>query len=222
MTIVLAGALFYYSDLGQYLSFKSLKTNRDQLHAFYQTNKLLVISGFITTYIVTVALSFPGATILTLAAGAIFGPWMGTLAVNIGATLGATLAFLIARFLLRDWVEEKFGEKLKAFNGGLSSSAINYILFLRLIPLFPFFLVNLASGLTKINLRTYFCGTLFGTLPGTFIYANAGSNIASINSVSDITSPQILGALALLGLFALLPTFYKKFWSRNKTRSSST
>ncbi len=215
--IGVAVGLFFYFDLGQYLSLESLKSNRDSLNQFYAENTWKMIFIFIGIYIITVALSLPGATILTLAAGAIFGSLTGTLVVNVGATVGATLAFLAARFLLRDWVEKKFGEKLKPFNDGFSNNAINYMLFLRLVPLFPFFLVNLVSGLTKIRLPIYFLGTMFGTLPGTFVYANAGSNLASINSLSDIASPGVLGAFALLGLFALIPTLYNKF--KNKKAS---
>jgi uncharacterized membrane protein YdjX (TVP38/TMEM64 family) len=207
--IVIAVALFFVFDLGQYLSLESLKSNRDQLRAFYEANAVVMIAAFIGVYIVTVALSLPGATILTLCAGAIFGSVTGTLVVNVGATIGATLAFLAARFLLRDWVEKKFGAKLKPFNDGFSKNAINYMLFLRLVPLFPFFLINLVSGLTQIRLPVYFFGTMFGILPGTFVYANAGSNLASINQLSDIASVEVLGAFALLGLFALIPTAYK-------------
>jgi len=214
--MVVAVALFFVFDLGQYLSLESLKANRDALRAFYSENTVAMVLGFIGVYIVTVALSLPGATILTLCAGAIFGAVTGTLVVNVGATIGATLAFLVARFLLRDWVEKKFGKKLKAFNAGFSKNAINYMLFLRMMPVFPFFLINLLSGLTQVRLSVYFFGTMFGTLPGTFVYANAGSNLASINQLSDIASPKVLGAFALLGLFALIPTFYKFYKSKKK------
>ncbi|MCH8931926.1 MAG: TVP38/TMEM64 family protein [Nitrospinae bacterium] len=214
LVMVVAVALFFVFDLGQYLSLESLKSNRDQLRAFYDANAVTMVAAFIGVYIVTVALSLPGATILTLCAGAIFGSVTGTLVVNVGATIGAMLAFLVARFLLRDWVEKKFGAKLKPFNDGFSKNAINYILFLRLVPLFPFFLVNLVSGLTQIRLPVYFFGTMFGILPGTFVYANAGSNLASINQLSDIASLEVLGAFALLGLFALIPTLYKFIKSR--------
>jgi len=214
-------ALFFVFDLGQYLSLESLKSNRDQLRAFYDANAVAMVAAFIGVYIVTVALSLPGATILTLCAGAIFGSVTGTLVVNVGATIGATLAFLVARFLLRDWVEKKFGAKLKPFNDGFSKNAINYMLFLRLVPLFPFFLINLVSGLTQIRLPVYFFGTMFGILPGTFVYANAGSNLASINQLSDIASLEVLGAFALLGLFALIPTLYKFIKSRNNPPSES-
>jgi uncharacterized membrane protein YdjX (TVP38/TMEM64 family) len=211
--------LFFYFDLGQYLTLTGLKENLDRLKTYYAENTLLMILGFIGVYIVVVALSLPGATILTLCAGAIFGSVSGTLVVNVGATLGATLAFLAARFLLRDWVEKKFGEKLQPFNEGFSKNAINYILFLRLVPLFPFFLVNLLSGLTKVKLPIYFLGTMIGILPGSFVYANAGSNLAQINSLSDVASPGVLGAFALLGIFALIPSIYKRI--KNKKASQS-
>ncbi|PIQ97784.1 MAG: TVP38/TMEM64 family protein, partial [Nitrospinae bacterium CG11_big_fil_rev_8_21_14_0_20_56_8] len=211
----------YYFGLGQVLSLDNLKMQRDRLHGFYEHHAVEMSLGFILVYILVAGLSLPGATILTLGGGAIFGSVMGTLFVNIGATLGATIAFLAARFLLRDWVEGKFGERLQAFNQGFSRSALNYLLFLRLVPLFPFFVVNLVSGLTRIPLRTYFFGTMFGILPGTFVYANAGSNLAAINSLSDIASPGMLGAFALLGCFALVPTLYRKFKNR-KTPAPAT
>ncbi|MDP6809084.1 MAG: TVP38/TMEM64 family protein, partial [Desulfobacterales bacterium] len=195
--------LFYVFDLQQYLSLESLKSNREELDAVYHENSVAVIFSFIGIYFLVVALSLPGATILTLAGGAVFGSVSGMLIVNIGATLGATAAFLAARFILRDWVEKKFGDKLEPFNKGFSKNAINYLLFLRLVPLFPFFLVNLVSGLTKVRLPVYFFGTMFGVMPGSFVYANAGSNLARINSISDIASVEVLGALALLGVFAL-------------------
>ncbi len=216
---LIAIGLFYYFDLGQYLSLDSLKENKTSLDQFYQQNTLTMILGFIGVYITVVALSLPGATILTLASGAIFGAVKGTLIVNVGATLGATLAFLVARFLLRDWVEGKYGEKIKGFNEGFSNNALNYILFLRLVPLFPFFLINLVSGLTRVNLPVYFFGTMFGILPGSFVYCNAGSNLASISSLSDIASPGVLGSFALLGLFALIPTIYKRIKGKKEVSS---
>lgn len=221
LTLVGVGiVLFYVFDLQQYLLLESLKSNREELDVVYQKNTTAVILGFIGIYFLVVALSLPGATILTLAGGAVFGPVSGMLIVNIGATLGATAAFLVARFVLRDWVERKFGDKLEPFNKGFSKNAINYLLFLRLVPLFPFFLVNLVSGLTKVRLPVYFFGTMFGIMPGSFIYANAGSNLARINSISDIASVGVLGALGLLGVFALIPTFYHRY--KNKNSASTT
>lgn len=204
-------ALFFYFDLGHYLSLENLKSHRETLRNLRQQNPAATILGFIGIYVFFVALSLPGAVILTLAGGAIFGPVEATLLVNVGATLGATLAFLAARVLLRDWVEKKFGGKLTTLTEGVSKNAVNYVLFLRLVPAFPFFLVNLGLGLTQIPLRVYFFGTLIGILPGSYVYANAGSNLGAINSLADATSPGVLAALALLGLFALIPAIYKRF-----------
>ena len=200
---------FYFFDIQQYLSFESLKTNRDRLNFIYQENSIAFISWFIAVYFLTVSLSLPGATVLTLTAGAIFGSVLGMFLVNIGATLGATVAFLSARFIFRDWVEGKFSDKLEAVNSGISSNAFSYMLFLRLVPLFPFFLINLVLGLTQVRLSVYFFSTMIGIMPGSFIYANAGSNLAGINSVSDIASPKVFGALILLGIFALIPALYR-------------
>ncbi|MGD0820923.1 MAG: TVP38/TMEM64 family protein [Desulfomonilia bacterium] len=208
--IALAIGIFYYLDLGRYLTLESLKTNRDYLLNYYSNHMLIFIVSYIVIYTVQTALSLPGAAILTLAGGAVFGALMGTIWVNIGATMGAVLAFLLARNLLRDWVVKKFGKQMEALDRGLSESGMSYLLFLRLVPLFPFFLVNLACGITGLQLRTYIIGTMVGILPGSFVYANAGSSIASINTMRDVASPRVLISFALLGLFALIPTVYKK------------
>jgi uncharacterized membrane protein YdjX (TVP38/TMEM64 family) len=218
--MVIGIGVFYFYDLGQYLSLESLKSHRDQLHDFYQQNTWTMILGFIGVYIVTVALSLPGATILTLTSGAIFGAAVGTLVVNVGATLGALLAFLAARFILSDWVESKVGARLQRFQEGFSQNALQYLLFLRLVPLFPFWLINLAAGLTRIRTSTYVLGTMVGILPGSFVYANAGNHIASINTLKDIASPKVLGAFALLGLFALIPAIYHKIKARRAESAS--
>ncbi|NIQ01085.1 MAG: TVP38/TMEM64 family protein, partial [Nitrospinaceae bacterium] len=217
--LILAVVLFYVFDLGQYLTLEAIQANLGRLQAFTERHTGTMVLGFIAVYIGVVALSLPGATLLTLTSGALFGAGVGTLVVNIGATLGATLAFLAARFLFRDWVEEKYGEKLRPFNQGFSRNAIHYILFLRLVPIFPFFLINLVSGLTQVRLPVYFFGTMFGILPGSFVYANAGANLARIDSLKDVVSPGVLGALALLGIFALIPTFYKRFKGKETVSS---
>ena len=165
---------------------------------------------YIVIYIVQTAFSLPGAAILTLAGGFLFGALLGTVYVNIGATVGATLAFIAARYLFRDAVEKKFGHKLDAIQQGFAKNAFNYLLTLRLIPLFPFFLVNLASGLTRMHLPTYVVGTTLGILPGSFVFANAGKQLGTINSLEDIASPGVIGAFVLLGLLALVPVIYQK------------
>ena len=212
--LVLIGAgvaSFYFFDMQQYLSFESLKANRERLNVVYHENPIIFMSGFIGIYFLIVALSLPGATVLTLTAGAIFGSVLGTFLVNAGATLGATVAFLSARFIFRDWVENKFNDKLVFINNGISDNPISYLLFLRLVPLVPFFLVNLVLGVTQVRLSIYFLSTMIGIIPGSFVYANAGSNLARINTISDIASPEIFGAFILLGIFALIPAFYRRY-----------
>ncbi len=204
-------ALFFAFDLGRFLTLEALKTNRDALTTFYQKNRLLMAGAFIAIYIIQTALSLPGAAVLSLAAGAIFGALIGTLYVNIGATVGATLAFLVARYLFHDVIQTKFGPRLEKINRELETRGFNYLLFLRLVPLFPFFLINLGAGLTRIPLRTFFFGTMIGIIPGSFVFCNAGASLATITSLKEVASPRVLGSFALLGLFALVPVLYQKF-----------
>ncbi len=206
----LAIALFFYLDLGSYLSLEALKANHQALLEYRAHHAIAMVAGFMLLYIVQTALSLPGAAILSLAAGAIFGTIMGTFYANISATIGATLAFLVTRYLLRDAVLRKFGPRLEGINRELEIRGFNYLLFLRLVPVFPFFLINLAAGLTRLPLRTFFLATMIGIIPGGFVYVNAGASLASISSLSDIASPRVLGSFTLLGLFALLPALYGK------------
>ena len=212
---VLGIVSFFYFDLGRFFTLDSLKTNKDALHSYTQAHYGLVVILFVVIYFIQTALSLPGATILTLAGGFLFGAWLGTLYVNVGATSGATLAFIATRYLFRDAVERKFGERLQSVQKGFASNAFNYLLTLRLIPLFPFFLVNLASGLTRIQLTTYIAATAVGIVPGSFVYSNAGKQLGTINSLKDIASPGVLGAFFLLGLLALVPVVYKKWIRRS-------
>lgn len=206
--------LFFSYDLQRFLTLAALKANRQTLLDYYAVHTLAMVAGFMALYIVQTALSLPGAAILSLAAGAIFGVFMGTVYAIIAATIGATLAFLVARYVFRDAVLNRFGSKLEGMNRELDERGFNYLLFLRLVPLFPFFLINLAAGLTRLPLRTFFIGTLLGIIPGGFVYVNAGASLATIDSLSGIASPRVLGSFALLGLFALLPVLYNRFKSR--------
>jgi uncharacterized membrane protein YdjX (TVP38/TMEM64 family) len=208
--LILGIALIFFNDPAQYLTLENLKLNQHRLEEFYQENGLVLIVSFITLYILIGLFLLPGSTFLSFAAGFIFGPGVGLVVVNIGSTLGATLAFLVSRYLLRDWVERKFANKVRGVNENLCEKPLNCILFFRLVPLFPFFAVNIGLSLSQVPLKYFFLGTMFGTLPATFVYTNAGSNLASINSFSEIMSPKILGSLALLGLLALIPVFYKR------------
>ncbi len=212
-----AVGLFFYLDLGRFLTLESLKANRQLLLQYHVEHGLLLVAAFMAIYIIQTGLALPGATILSLSAGAVFGPWLGTLYAVTAASIGATIAFLMTRYLLRELVLTKFGNKLEAINQELEERGLNYLLFLRLVPAFPFFLINLAAGLTRLPLRTFVLGTFFGIIPGGFVYVNAGASLAQINSLSDIASPRVLGSFALLGLFALIPALYAKFKNRVQT-----
>jgi len=214
---ICAVALFFYYDLQRLLTLETLKDNRQALLDYYTAHKLVTIAAFMALYIVQTVLSLPGAAILSLAAGAIFGSVMGTLYANIAATIGATLAFLVARYLLRDAILNRFGARLEGMNRELETRGFSYLLFLRLVPVFPFFLINLAAGLTRLPLRTFFFGTMLGIIPGGFVYVNAGASLATIDSLSGIASPRVLGSFALLGLFALIPVLYNRFKNRKQT-----
>ena len=212
--LVIAGAiaLFFYFDLSRFLSLDALKQNRDDLLAFTEANYAAAVALFILVYIAVTGLSLPGAVILTLAGGFLFGSVLGTLYVNLGATTGATLAFLAARYMLRDWVEQKFGKWLEPLQQGFVKNAFSYLMTLRLIPLFPFFVVNLVSGLTRMNVGSYVAATALGIIPGSFVYAYAGRQLGTINSLKEIASPNVIAAFFLLGLLVLAPSIYKKFF----------
>lgn len=207
--LVAIGA-FYFFDLTAYVSLDALKANRDKLLAFTEDHYLPAVILFILVYIAQTAFSVPGATILTLTGGFLFGSLWAALYVNVGATTGATLAFLAARYLFRDWVEERFGFRLAAFQEGFARNAFNYLLTLRLIPLFPFFLVNLLSGLTRVNAGTYVIATALGIIPGSLAYTFAGRQLSTINSLAELASPRLLLAFTVLGLLFLMPVLYRK------------
>ncbi|MEM7255784.1 MAG: TVP38/TMEM64 family protein [Pseudomonadota bacterium] len=215
--LVLIGAFFYF-DLGQYLSLDYLKQKHQIILDFYAENRLLTIAGFFAAYVAVAALSLPGAAILTLAAGAIFGFLTGLVIVSFASTLGATLAFLISRFLFRDSVQSKFGDHLETINTGVKEEGAFYLFTLRLIPAVPFFVVNLLMGLTPIKTLVFALVSQIGMLPGTAVFVNAGNQLSKINSVSDILSPSLIIAFALLGIF---PIVAKKVLDIVKTRKAA-
>ena len=207
----LAIGAFFWFDLGAYLTLETVKANRDRLLVFTDEHRAAAVASFVVTYCLVTGLSLPGATILTLVGGFLFGSLLGTVFVNLGATSGATLAFLTARYLLRGWVEQKFGQKLGPIQEGFAKNAFSYLVTLRLVPLFPFFLVNLVSGLTRVRLGTYVIATALGIIPGSFVYAYAGRQLGTINSLKEIASPNVILAFTLLGLLALVPILYRRF-----------
>lgn len=200
---LLIGAFFAF-DLGQYLSLSALQAQRGELLAWRDAQPLLASLIYFAAYVVATALSLPGAAILTLAGGAVFGLWWGLLLVSFASTLGATGAFLVARYLARDGIQARYGARLKAINAGIEKEGAFYLFTLRLVPLFPFFLINLLLGLTKMRATTFFWVSQLGMLPGTFVYVNAGTQIAQLKSLGGILSPGLIGAFVLLGVFPLI------------------
>ncbi|MCH7370575.1 MULTISPECIES: FAD-dependent oxidoreductase [Aeromonas] len=195
---------FFALDLGRYLSLAELQARQAQLSVWVQAHFTLAALLFVLVYVLSTALSLPGASLLTLGGSALFGVGWGLLLVSFASSLGATLAFLSARFLLRDWVSRRFGDKLATFEAGMAKDGAFYLLSLRLIPLFPFFLINLLMGLTPIRVSTYYWVSQLGMLPGTFVYVLAGSELATLTSTGNILSPGLVAALTLLGLMPLL------------------
>lgn len=212
---ILAGiSLFFWFDLGSYLTLANLQHHRSQLTDLYQRHPLLVVLIFMLIYILQTALALPGAAILSLAAGAVFGPLVGTLSAVTAATIGATASVLLTRYLLRDLVMKRFGDRLTFINQELQQRGVNYLLFLRLVPLFPFFLVNLASGLTTIPIRTFIVTTALGILPAGFLFIQAGAAVGQIQTTADILSSRVLLSLVALGIVALVPALYTRWAQR--------
>ncbi|MCB1646784.1 MAG: FAD-dependent oxidoreductase, partial [Pseudomonadales bacterium] len=203
VVVLLVGSFFLF-DLGQYLTLETIKAEQDQLNAKVATQPLLAAAIYFVVYIGITALSLPGAAILTLAGGAMFGTWWGLLLVSFASTMGATLAMLVARFLFRQQIEQRFSRQIARFDKGIEKEGAFYLFTLRLIPLFPFFVVNLVMGLTRISVPRYFVISQLGMLPGTFVFVNAGTQLAQISSTSDLLSPSLLLSFALIGLFPLL------------------
>jgi uncharacterized membrane protein YdjX (TVP38/TMEM64 family) len=196
--------LFFVYDLGQYLSLASVKSRQEWLVDIYTRHTVWTIGAYMLAYIAVTALSFPGAAVMTLAGGALFGLVTGTVVISFASTIGATLAFLVSRFLLRDWVQSRFKNKLHAINQGIEKDGSFYLFTLRLVPVFPFFIINLVMGLTPISTRRFYLVSQVGMLPGTLVYVNAGTQLAQIDSLKGILSPGLLLSFALLGVFPLL------------------
>lgn len=202
--VVILIGLFFVFDLQQYLTLEFLKSKQHTIQVYYHSNPFSALTLYLLIYMLATALSLPGATILTLAGGAIFGLAWGVIIVSIASTLGATGAFLSARFLFKETVERKFSQRLKTINAGLAKNGIFYLFTLRLIPAVPFFMINLLMGLTTISTKTFFWVSQLGMLAGTVVYVNAGTQLGKIESLADILSPTLWAAFVLLGLFPLL------------------
>lgn len=202
--------LVYFFELHYYFTLESLKEHHETLVSYYDVNTFIFLMVFFLLYVFSVAVSIPGATVLTLAAGSIMGLAVGTIFVSFASTIGATLAFLVARFLFRDFVQEKFAHKLGPINVGIKKEGAFYLFSLRLVPVFPFFLINLLTGLTSLKTSTFFIASQVGMLPGTIVYINAGTQLAQIERVGDILSPGLIGSFLMIAIFPWISRFMLK------------
>lgn len=207
LVIGLALAFWWLSGYQHLLTLDNVQQQQSSLDNYIADNGLLSSSIYFVIYVIATAISIPGALILTLLGGALFGFWWGLILVSFASTLGATLSFIFSRYLLRDWVQSKFSSNLKAINDGFKKDGDLYLLTLRLIPIFPFFVINLLMGLTKMPIKRYYLFSQLGMLPGTILYVNAGTQLSEIQSLQGILSPTVIGSLLLLGLFPLMTKF---------------
>lgn len=195
---------FFLFDLGQYLTLEYLKEKQSVIDSYTATNPITAGLIFFLAYILVTGLSLPGAAILTLTAGAIFGLLWGTIIASFASAIGATVAFLAARFLFRDMVQQRFSSRLAAINKGVEEDGPFYLFILRLVPVFPFFVINLVMALTPMPVAVFYLVSQIGMLAGTIVYVNAGTQIARISELGDILSPQLIGSFVLLGVFPLI------------------
>lgn len=208
-------------DLNQYLTLDSLEARHESLNTFVEARPLAAAAGFFFAYVTVTALSVPGAAILTLAAGALFGVWTGTAIVSFASAIGASLAFLSSRYLLRDWVKTRFAKRVAIIDHGIAKDGAFYLLSLRLIPLFPFFLINLSMGLTSIRLVTFYLVSQIGMLPGTIVFVLAGTQLVTVRSAGDVLSPGLVGSFVLLGTFPLLARGWLGILARRRVYKGS-
>ncbi len=202
--LLAAVVAFFAFDLQRFFSLQYIQEQRAGLLAMYEAQPLRVAGGFVAVYVLVTALSLPGAVIMTLLGGALFGLLLGTVLVSFASAIGATLAFLVSRYVLRDAVKSRFGARLKDIDKGIEREGAFYLFTLRLVPLFPFFVINLLMGLTNMKARTFYWVSQLGMLAGTAVYVNAGTQLAQLQSLSGIVSPGLIGSFVLLGVFPLL------------------
>lgn len=218
--IVAVIAAFFVFDLQQYFNLDYLKEQKSVLAEFYANNPFGVAALFFLVYVFFTALALPAAGILTLAGGAIFGFWHGLIIVSFASSIGATLAFLLTRFLFGEAIEKKFGDKLATINQGIEKEGAFYVFGLRLVPLFPFFMVNSLLALTKLKTITFYWASQLGMLVGTAVFVNAGTQLAQISSTSDILSPKLLLSFVLLGVFPIIAKYALNWLKRSKSEEA--
>src|SRR4030042_6638351 len=220
--IVIAGlvAAVKVFHLDQYLTLSYLKGSLDKLKTLYENHSFMVIAGYFVIYVLTTSLSLPGASPLGIAGGALFGFWTATLVVSFASTIGATLACLVSRYLLRDWIQNKFGDKIAKVNEGIEKEGAFYLFTLRLIPIFPFWMINLVMGLTKMPLSRFYWVSQIGMLPGTMVFVNAGKELAKIESIKGFFFPGLIISFALLGIFPIAVKKLVAFYRKRKEKSA--
>jgi uncharacterized membrane protein YdjX (TVP38/TMEM64 family) len=201
--LIAVAAGFFVLGGSEHLSFEALKAREEALRALYHEHPAAFSSAFFAAYVVIAALSLPGGAILTMAAGAIFGILRGALLVSFASSIGATGAFLLSRYLFRDWLRLRFGAKLERLEAGVKREGTLYLFSLRLIPPVPFFVVNLGMGLTPMRTRTYYWVSQLGMLPGTLLFASAGTRLSEVERPSDVLSPAMIGTLVLIAVLPL-------------------
>lgn len=221
VAVILAGiAAFFAFGLDEYLTFESLKEHRQTLHAWYGDHRVLAVVSFMAAYFLVVAFSLPGAVWMTIGGGFFFGAVAGTAYVVVAATLGAVAVFVVARYALRDFLLAKAGNALRKMEAGFREDAMSYLLVLRLVPLFPFWLVNLVPAFLGVPLRTFFIGTFFGIIPGSFVFVSVGNGLGAVFDAGEapdlgiIFEPEILTPIIGLAVLALIPVIYRKFKAR--------
>lgn len=211
-----AVVLFFAFDLQRFLTLEAMQDSLSDLRHAYERHAWTMLGGYFLAYVLMAALSLPGAVVMGLAGGAVFGFWVATIAVSFASSLGASLAFLMSRYLFRDVVQRRFADRLAAINAGIDREGAFYLFTLRLIPVFPFFVINLLMGLTPMRLWTFYWVSQVGMLGGTMVFVNAGRELGQLQSLSGILSPTLILAFALLGIF---PITVKKLVEAWRSRS---
>lgn len=202
---------FFWFDLTRFLDLAYLKSRQADIDALYRDHPVALLAGYFLVYVAITGLSLPGAAIMTLLGGAVFGLLWGSVLASFASTIGATIAFIVSRYILRDGIQLRYGDRLKAINEGIERDGAFYLFTLRLVPAFPFFVINLVMGLTPMRTLTFALVSQLGMLAGTIVYVNAGTQLARIESLQEILSPALIGSFVLLGVFPLIAKWIVAF-----------
>jgi uncharacterized membrane protein YdjX (TVP38/TMEM64 family) len=216
LAVVALVTLFFVADVGRFLTLEYLQASRESIVALVDAQPVAASAIYFVIYVLVTGLSLPGAAVMTLAGGAVFGTLWGLLLVSFASSIGATLAFLISRSLLHEWVRGRFGEYLEGIDRGFEKDGNFYLFSIRMVPVFPFFVINLLMGLTRISAPAFYLVSQVGMLAGTFVFVYAGTQLAQVHELGDVLSPQLIIALSLLGLFPLAARKLMNLWTRRR------